>query len=172
MYTPILARSAACLTALTLLVSTGPDASLVEAENYLAFMERMLQWGDYAGMFAVGWGTGVFVWVITAHQALRCLFFDLPQGWTLWQNGILTSVLPACKYLVGGALFLGAGTFLARELMGPWSQGFSIGVLAGVVAGALWSLEKGWKGQLQIDFLLRNRQYVDTNKVPMFKHVE
>ena len=168
----VLARSSAFLTALVLLVSTGPEASLLEAEDYLAFMERMLQWGEYTGIYAVGWGAGVLVWITTIHQALRWLFFDFPQGWTLWQNNILTSAIPTLKYLVGGALFLGAGVFLVRHIMGTWSQGFYVGVVAGVVAGAFWLLEKKWEGKAPLEFLLRNRRYVDTEKVPMFKHVE
>lgn len=172
MYTALLSRFSAFLAALSLLVFTGPEVSILEAEDYVAFMEGMLQWGEYAGFFAVGWGTGALVWLITAHQALRCLFFDLPQGWTLWQNGVLTSVLPALKYLMTGALFLGATAFLAQQLVGTWDEGFYVGVLAGAITGALWSTEKGWQGKAPIDFLLRNRRYVDTNKIPMFKHVD
>jgi len=171
MYT-VLTRSSALLAALTLLGATGPEASILEAEGYLTSIERILQWGEYAGMFAVGWGTGVLFWVTTVHQALRCFFFDLPQGWTLWQKGVLTSVIPASKYFVGGALFLGAGAFLARQLVGPWSQGLYVGVFAGGIAGAFWSLEKGCERKILVDFLLKNRRYVDTDRVPMFKHVE
>lgn len=171
MYT-VLTRSSALLAALVLLGATGPEASILKAEGYMTFIERLLQWGEYAGIFAVGWGTGVLFWMTTAHQAFRCIFFDLPQGWTLWQKGVLTSVIPASKYFVGGALFLGAGAFLARQLVGPWSQGFYVGVFAGGIVGAFWSLEKGCKRRLLVDFLLKNRRYVDTDRVPMFKLVE
>ncbi len=169
---PFLTRSLGCLVALVLLASTGPEVSLLKAEGYVAFIERLLQWGEYAGIFAIGWGVGVLFWATIAHQALCCLLSDLPRGWTLRQTGVLTSLIPASKYLVGGILFLGAGAFLIRQLMGPWSQGVYAGAIAGAVAGACWSLERGWDGTAKIEFLLRNRGYVDEDKVPMFKHVD
>jgi hypothetical protein len=168
-----LARSFSCLAALVLLVSAGPEASLLKAEGYAAFIERMLQWGEYIGIFAVGWGMGASLWVTTAHQALRCLLFDLPRGWTLWQDGVLTSFIPASKYLVGGVLFLGAWALLIIQLMGAWNQGLYVGAVAGAIAGVCWSLETEWKEEaVKVEFLLRNRSYVDEDKVPMFRHVD
>lgn len=168
----VLARSFTFLVALLLLVCTGPEAAIPNPGGYSASIEWGLQWGEHTGIFAVGWGIGVLVWVSTVHQALRCFLFDLPQGWTLWQHGVLTSIIPASKYLGGGILFLGLGAVLARHLMGPWSQGFYVGVLAGAIAGACWSLETGWKERALVDFLLRNRRYVDEDKVPMFRVVD
>jgi len=168
----VLARAFTFLTALLLLGYAGPEAKIPDAGGYSASIEWGLQWIEYMGVFAVGWGTGVLIWMSTAHQALRCFLFDLPQGWTLWQHGVLTSVIPASKYLAGGLLFLGTGAVLAWYLMGPWSQAFYVGLLAGGIAGAIWSLEKGWEGQALVDFLLRNRRYVDEDKVPMIRFLE
>jgi hypothetical protein len=128
----------------------------------------MLQWGEYAGMLAVGWGVGVTGWLVTGHQAVSCLFVDMPRAWKLWRKRVLTSSLPIYKYLIGGGLLLVLGTLLVDQLSGMWTHAFDVGVLAGIVVGAGRSFVTARKYRSQIDFLEANQRFLNEKEVSVF----
>lgn len=131
-----------------------------------------LEWGEYFGMLAIGWGIGVTGWLVTGHQAVSCLFVDMPRAWKLWQKQVLTSSLPIYKYLIGGGLLLLLGTLLLHQLWGIWTQAFDVGVVGGVVVGAGYSFMNVRGYRSQIDFLEANQRFLNENKVPLFTELE
>lgn len=159
-----LVRFLAVTTALTLLFA--PSAA---AQTDLSIRgSEVLSWGEYFGMLAIGWGVGVTGWLVTGHQAMSCLFADMPRAWKLWQKKVLTSSLPIYKYLIGGGLLLLLGTILIHQLWGFWTQAFDVGLLAGVVVGAGHSFVTVREQGSQIDFLEANQRFLNEKKVPLF----
>lgn len=133
---------------------------------------EIMEWGEYFGMFAIGWGVGVTGWLVTGHQAVSCLVVDIPRAWKLWQKEVLTSSLPIYKYLLGTGLLLLLGTLLVTQLWGIWTQAFDVGVVAGVVVGAGRSFRNPQGHRSQIDFLEANQRFLDENKISLFTKVE
>jgi hypothetical protein len=131
-----------------------------------------IAWGESFGVFAIGWGVGVTGWLVTGHQAVSCLFVDVPRAWKLWQKKILTSGLPIYKYLIGGGLLLLLGTVLVDQLWGIWTQAFDVGMVAGVVVGVWFSFMKAREFRNEIDFLEANQRFLNENKVSLFTEYE
>lgn len=164
--TPTAMRFVSLLFAPLMLLVLPPSAM---AQASVPGLESgMLEWGEYAGMLAVGWGAGVTGWLVTGHQAVSCLFVDMPRAWKLWRKRVLTSSLPIYKYLIGGALLLVLGTFLMDQLSGVWTHAFDVGVLAGVVVGAVHSFATARKYRNQIDFLEANQRFLNEGEVSLF----
>lgn len=128
----------------------------------------VMAWAEYFGIFAIGWGVGVTGWLITGHQAVSCLFVDMPRAWKLWQKKVLTSILPVYKYLAGGGLLLLLGTLLVNQLWGIWTQAFDVGIMTGLVVGAGHSFVNAREFGGQIDFLEANERFLNKNKVSLF----
>lgn len=131
-------------------------------------VEEFLTWGEYFGMVAIGWGTGVTGWLVSGHQAMLRLFVDMPRAWKLWQKNALTTSLPIYKYLLGGGLLLMLGTILLNQLWGFWTQPFDVGLLTGVIVGAGHSFVNAQRPANQIDFLEANQRYLNEKKVALF----
>ena len=129
---------------------------------------EVLMWSEYVGMLAVGWGVGVTVWLVSGRPAITCLFVDLPRAWKLRREHVLTSSLPICKYLLGGALLLMLGAILVDQLWGFWTPAFNIGLLTGVIVGAGHSVVNVRKLGGPVDFLEANQRYLNENEVPLF----
>lgn len=159
-------RLARCLSATVLLLFFVHPAS-AQTEIPLNSSE-VLVWAEYFGILAIGWGVGVTGWLVTGHQAMTCLFVDMPRAWKLWRNDVLTSSLPIYKYLLGGGFLLTLGTVLIHQLWGIWTQPFDVGLLAGVVVGAGHSFVTGRQEGSQIDFLEANQRFLNEKKVPLF----
>jgi hypothetical protein len=47
-------------------------------ESFL--MPDVMAWAEYFGVLAIGWGVGVTGWLTTGHQAVSCLFVDVPRA--------------------------------------------------------------------------------------------
>lgn len=154
-----------------LVVLVLPQPAMGQATGF-GVETGMLEWGEYAGMLAIGWGVGVTGWLVTGHQAVSCLFIDMPRAWTLWRKRILTSSLPIYKYLIGGGLLLMLGTVLVDQLSGMWTHAFDVGVLAGVVVGAGHSFVASRRYRSQIDFLEANQRFLNEKKVSLFTEYE
>lgn len=127
-----------------------------------------MAWAEYFGILAIGWGVGVTGWLTTGHQAVSCLFVDMPRAWKLWQKKVLTSSLPVYKYLAGGGLLLVLGTLLVNQLWGIWTQAFDVGIMTGVVVGAGHSFVNAREFGGQIDFLEANERFLNKGKVSLF----
>ena len=133
---------------------------------------EILRMFQFFGVFCIGWGVGVTGWLVTGHQAMACLFVDMPRAWKLWQKNVLTSSLPIYKYLIGGGLLLVLGTVLVDQLWGLWFQAFDAGIMAGFVVGAGHSLVNLHEMGSQIDFLEANQRYLNKQRVSLFTEYE
>jgi hypothetical protein len=135
-------------------------------ESFL--MPDVMAWAEYFGVLAIGWGVGVTGWLTTGHQAVSCLFVNMPRAWKLWQKKMLTSSLPVFKYLAGGGLMLLLGTLLFAQLWGIWTQAFDVGMMTGLVVGVGHSFANAREFGGQIDFLEANERFLNKNNVSLF----
>lgn len=142
-------------------MAAAQSGSLMAGEDF-AF------WLRYSGVLAIGWSVGVASWLVTGHQSVSCFFSDVPRAWRLWRKGVLTSILPVLKYVVGGALLLGLGVVLVMNLWGLWVQAFSVGLSAGLGGGAAHSLVSVRELRTQMDFLEANQRYLNERRVSVF----
>lgn len=133
--------------------------------------EELLTTLEVFGVFCVGWGVGVTGWLVTGHQAITCLFLDMPRAWRLWTKNVLTSSLPVYKYFVAGGLLLLLGTIVIDQLWGIWRQPFDLGMIVGVLIGAAHSFANLRAGS-QIDFFEANQRYLNKKQVPLFNEYE
>lgn len=138
--------------------------------TYSAIVEELLRWGEYVGILAVGWGTGIFGWLGTAHWAGSLLLSKMPRAWRLYRQGVLTSQIPFFKYLGGGLLLLVLGALGGRELPDLWTETFDTGLWVGAACGLLWSIKNFPFRTKMVDFLLSNKRYVDKRKVSLFEN--
>lgn len=150
-------------------LETGFIAWITSGQNAFAVNEALiLHRLEYVGILAIGWGVGVVAWLVTGHQAMECFFRRMPRAWTLWRKEVLTSSLPALKYLLGGGLLLAVGAELAKQLWGLWMEAYDVGLLTGGIVGVIFSLSETEKRSSQIDFLEANQRYVNEGKVSIF----
>lgn len=159
------------------LISTTVLALLLAVQS--AFAQQGLSGGktellsllEVFGVFCIGWGGGVTGWLVTGHQAVTCLFLDMPRAWKLWTKDVLTSSLPVYKYLVAGGTLLVLGAVLVEQLWGVWVQAFDFGLIAGFFMGAGHSFMNLRAGN-QIDFLEANQRYLNEKEVTVFTEYE
>lgn len=144
-----------------------PQSAMAQSlESFLR--PGVVAWAEYFGVLAIGWGVGVTGWLTTGHQAVSCLFVDMPRAWKLWQKKVLTSSLPVFKYLAGGGLLLLLGTLLFDQLWGLWTRAFDVGIMTGLVVGVGHSFANAREFGGQIDFLEANERFLNKNKVSLF----
>jgi hypothetical protein len=132
---------------------------------------KLLNLLEVFGVFCVGWGVGVTSWLVTGHQAVTCLFLDMPRAWKLWMKNVLTSSLPVYKYLIAGGLLLMLGIVLVHQLWGVWTQAFNLGMVVGILVGTGHSFVNLRAGS-PVDFFEANRRYLNEKRVPLFTDYE
>jgi hypothetical protein len=160
-------RLARLLSATTFLIFLSARSAAAQTGVSAGEME-ILNWFEYGGMLAIGWGAGVTSWLVTGHQAMSCLFVNMPWAWKLLRKNVLTSSLPIFKYLFGGGLLLVLGAILVDQVWGIWTQAFDVGLLAGIVVGAGHSFLNMRRVGNRVDFLDANQRYLNEDQVPFF----
>lgn len=159
------------LSAVLILFLFFPEPA--QAQSLAPFLDSgAIAWTEYFGMLAIGWGVGVTGWLVTGHQAVSCLFVEMPRAWKLWRRKILTNSLPIYKYLIGGGLLLLLGTVLVNQLWGVWTQAFDVGIVAGMVVGVANSFLNAQELGNQIDFLEANQRFLNEKEVTLFTEYE
>lgn len=159
------------LPATVILLLLCPEPGMADSLLPLTGSEAMA-WAEYSGMLAIGWGVGVTGWLVTGHQAVSCLFVDMPHAWKLRQKKVLTSSLPIYKYLIGGGLLLLLGGLLVDQLWGIWTRAFDIGVMLGGLLGVAYSFTNVRGLKNKIDFLEANQRFLNEEKVNLFTEQE
>jgi hypothetical protein len=62
-----------------LLLFLVPQSAVAQSlESFLR--PDVMAWAEYFGVLAIGWGVGVTGWLTTGHQAVSCLFVDVPRA--------------------------------------------------------------------------------------------
>lgn len=159
------------LSAALILFLIFPESA--QAQSLAPFLDSSaIAWAEYGGMLAIGWGVGVTGWLVTGHQAVSCLFVEMPRAWKLWQRKILTNSFPIYKYLIGGGLLLLLGTLLVNQLWGVWTQAFDVGIVAGTAVGAAHSFLNAQESGNPIDFLEANQRFLNEKEVTLFTEYE
>lgn len=141
---------------------------VVDQSWFFLDQAAVLNWVEYLGILAIGWGVGVTGWLLAGHQALSCFFVNVPRAWILWQRQVLTSILPVCKYWFAGILFVGCGGILAQQLWGVWTGAYDIGLFTGGLLGAIHSVAQIRDVGSHIDFLEANQRYINPEKTSLF----
>lgn len=145
---------------------TVADYGYVLARGY--FLDEL----RYAGVFAIGWGGGVVGWLITGDKALIWLFVRIPKAWALRRKRVFRNSLPLWKYLFGSILLVGVGGILARKVWGIWVEAFDLGMLAGVIVGAIHSVSRMRKIEDLISFLEANQRHLNKDRAALFTDYE
>lgn len=160
-------RLARLLPATTFVVLLLAQSAAAQTGVSVSELE-ILNWFEYGGVLAIGWSAGVTSWLVTGHQAMWCLFVNMPRAWKLLRKNVLTSSLPIYKYLLGGSLLLMLGAILVDQVWGIWTQAFDVGLLAGIVVGAGHSFLNMRHVGNQVDFLEANQRYLNEDQVALF----
>lgn len=113
----------------------------------------------------VGAVVGHFMWYWVVFQAFSCFVFGLPKAIDFWSRGLLTSWVPAAKYMALGIGYSVGGYFLGRWLWGVWNPGFRIGLSGGFLMTLVFSISRSRGPESWFDFYTMNSEHVDWDAV-------
>lgn len=113
----------------------------------------------------VGAVVGMLMWWWVAFQAFSCFVFGLPKAIRFWSRGLLTSWVPAAKYVALGICYSAGGYFLSLWLWGLWNPGFRIGLLGGFLIALVFSLNRPRGPEDWFDFYKMNSRHLDWDAV-------